>query len=176
MKLHSATRASGPAAWPWAREALDGTAHPTDTAWAWIHFVKLALNGYHENGIRFFDSADGYGSHPYIAQTLKQLPREKVTILTKTDNRTAAGARADVERFRKELGVDMIDIILVHVVTEADWNVRYRGVMDVLQKPSRKASSAPTASPATPSRRCAPRPQSRGWKSTSPASTPSAAI
>ena len=101
-------------------------------------FVKLALNGYHENGIRFFDSADGYGSHPYIAQTLKQLPREKVTILTKTDNRTAAGARADVERFRKELGVDMIDIILVHVVTEADWNVRYRGVMDVLSEAKQK--------------------------------------
>jgi aryl-alcohol dehydrogenase-like predicted oxidoreductase len=101
-------------------------------------FVKLALNGYHENGIRFFDSADGYGSHPYIAQTLKQLPREKVTILTKTDNRTAAGARADVERFRKELGVDMIDIILVHVVTEADWNTRYRGVMDVLSEAKEK--------------------------------------
>ena len=101
-------------------------------------FVKLALNGYHENGIRFFDSADGYGSHPYIAQTLKQLPREKVTILTKTDNRTAAGARADVDRFRKELGVDMIDIVLVHVVTEADWNTRYRGVMDVLSEAKQK--------------------------------------
>ena len=101
-------------------------------------FVKLALNGYHENGIRFFDSADGYGSHPYIAQTLKQLPREKVTILTKTDNRTAAGARADVDRFRKELGVDMIDIILIHVVTEADWNTRYRGVMDVLSEAKQK--------------------------------------
>ncbi len=101
-------------------------------------FVSLALNGYHQNGIRFFDTADGYGSHPYVAAAVKQLPREKVTILTKTDNRTAAGARTDLDRFRKELGVDMIDIVLIHVVTEADWNTRYRGVMDVLAEAKQK--------------------------------------
>jgi hypothetical protein len=26
--------------------------------------TKLLLDGYHENGLRFFDSADSYGSHP----------------------------------------------------------------------------------------------------------------
>src|SRR5271154_6133860 len=29
-------------------------------------FVRLLLNGYHENGLRFFDGGDSYGSHPYI--------------------------------------------------------------------------------------------------------------
>jgi aryl-alcohol dehydrogenase-like predicted oxidoreductase len=101
-------------------------------------FVNLLLNGYHENGLRFFDSADSYGSHPYVAAALKQLPRDKVTILTKTDNRSAAGVRADLDRFRKELGIDMIDIVLVHVVTEADWTTRYRGVMDVLSEAKEK--------------------------------------
>ena len=101
-------------------------------------FVNLLLNGYHENGLRFFDTADSYGSHPYMAAALKQLPRDKVTVLTKTDNRTAAGVRADLDRFRKELGVDMIDIVLVHVVTEADWTTRYRGVMDVLSEAKQK--------------------------------------
>ncbi len=81
-------------------------------------FVKLALNGYHENGLRFFDTADGYGSHPYVAAALKQLPREKITVLTQTDTRNAAGVRADLEQYRKELGVDIIDIVLIHVVTE----------------------------------------------------------
>jgi len=47
-------------------------------------------------------------------------------------------ARADVERFRKELGVDMIDIVLIHVVTEADWTTRYRPVMDVLSEAKEK--------------------------------------
>ena len=101
-------------------------------------FVNLLLNGYHENGLRFFDAADSYGSHPYVAAALKQLPRDKVTVMTKTDNRHAAGVRADLERFRKELGVDVIDIVLVHCVMEADWNTRYRPVMDVLSEAKEK--------------------------------------
>src|ERR1700761_5046884 len=57
-------------------------------------FVTLLLDGYHENGLRFFDTADSYGSHPYVAAAIKQLPRDKVTVLTKTDTRDAAGVRA----------------------------------------------------------------------------------
>jgi len=101
-------------------------------------FVDLLLNGYHENGLRFFDTADSYGSHFGVAAAIKQLPRDKVTVMTKTDNRTAAGVRADLERFRKELGVDTIDIVLVHCVTEADWTTRYRPVMDVLSEAKEK--------------------------------------
>jgi hypothetical protein len=29
--------------------------------------TNLLLNGFHDNGLRFFDSADSYGSHPYVA-------------------------------------------------------------------------------------------------------------
>src|ERR1700756_6005301 len=76
-------------------------------------FTTLLLNGYHENGLRFFDSADSYGSHPYVAAAIKQLPRDKVTVLTKTDTRDAAGVRADLDRFRRELGIDYIDIVLI---------------------------------------------------------------
>lgn len=100
--------------------------------------TNLLLNGYHENGLRFFDSADSYGSHPYVAAALKQLPRDKVTILTKTDTRDAAGVRADLDRFRRELGTDHIDVVLIHCVTEGDWTTRYRGAMDVLSEAKQK--------------------------------------
>jgi 1-deoxyxylulose-5-phosphate synthase len=100
--------------------------------------TNLLLNGYHDNGLRFFDSADSYGSHPYVASAIKQLPRDKVTVLTKTDTRDPAGVRADLDRFRKELGVDYIDIVLIHCVTEGDWTTRYRGVMDVLSEAKQK--------------------------------------
>ncbi len=100
--------------------------------------TTLLLNGYHENGLRFFDSADSYGSHPYVAAALKQLPRDKVTVLTKTDNRDPAGLRTDLDRFRKELGVDYIDIVLIHCTTVGDWTTRYRGVMDVLSEAKQK--------------------------------------
>jgi len=101
-------------------------------------FTSLLLNGYHENGLRFFDAADSYGSHPYVAEALKQIPRDKVTVLTKTDTRDAAGVRADLDRFRKELGIEQIDIVLIHCVTEGDWTTRYRGVMDVLSEAKEK--------------------------------------
>lgn len=101
-------------------------------------FVRLLLEGYNDNGLRFYDTADAYGSHPYVAAAVKQLPRDKVTILTKTDNRDPAGVRSDLDRFRRELGVDYIDIVLIHCVTESDWTTRYRGIMDVLSEAKQK--------------------------------------
>jgi aryl-alcohol dehydrogenase-like predicted oxidoreductase len=97
----------------------------------------LLLNGY-DQGLRFLDSADAYGSHPHVAQTLKHVSRDKVTVLTKTWARDAATARDDLDRFRKELGTDHIDICLMHCLTEGDWTERYRGVMDVLSEAKQK--------------------------------------
>lgn len=99
--------------------------------------TALLVNGY-ENGLRFFDTADSYGSHPYVASALKHVPRDKVVVMTKTDTRDAKGVRADLDRYRRELGTDYIDICLVHCVTEADWTTRYRGVMDVLSEAKEK--------------------------------------
>ena len=97
----------------------------------------LLLNGY-DHGLRFFDSADSYGSHPHVAEALKHVPRDKVTVLTKTWARDATSARADLERFRRELGTDHLDICLMHCLTEPDWTDRYRGVMDVLSEAKEK--------------------------------------
>lgn len=98
---------------------------------------QLLLNGY-EQGLRFFDAADSYGSHPGVAEALRQVPRDKVTVLTKTWSREPAAARADIDRFRKELGTDYIDVLLMHCLTEGDWTSRYRGVMDVFEEAKQK--------------------------------------
>src|SRR5271169_5133632 len=111
--------------------------HSHQTALGVQGLSGLLLNGY-EHGLRFFDSADSYGSHPHVAEALKQVPRDKVTVLTKTFSRDAASARADLDRFRRELGTDYLDICLIHCVTEADWTDRYRGVLDVLSEAKEK--------------------------------------
>jgi len=111
--------------------------HSHQTALGVKGLSDLLLNGY-DHGLRFFDSADSYGSHPHVAEALKHVPRDKVTVLTKTFSRDPAGARADIERFRRELGIDHIDICLMHCVTEGDWTERYRGVMDVLSEAKQK--------------------------------------
>jgi len=99
--------------------------------------VNLLLNGY-DNGLRLFDTADSYGSHVHVAGALKHLPRDKVTVLTKTDSRDAAGVRADLDRFRRELGTDYLDIVLLHCITEGDWTERYKGAMDLLSEAKQK--------------------------------------
>jgi aryl-alcohol dehydrogenase-like predicted oxidoreductase len=111
--------------------------HSHQTALGVDGLSKLLLNGY-DNGLRFFDAADSYGSHPHVAEALKHVPRDKVTVLTKTWARDPVTARADLDRFRKELGTDYLDICLMHCVTEADWTERYRGVMDVLSEAKEK--------------------------------------
>ena len=95
---------------------------------------RLLLNGFHENGLRFFDAADSYGSHPHLAAALKQLDRSKVTILTKSWAREPGEMRSDLERFRRELGTEQIDIVLMHCLTEGDWTTRYRAAMEVLEE------------------------------------------
>jgi 1-deoxyxylulose-5-phosphate synthase len=111
--------------------------HSHQTALGVKGLSEVLLNGY-DHGLRFFDAADSYGSHPHVAEALKHVPRDKVTVLTKTFSRDPKEARADIDRFRRELGTDYLDICLMHCVTEADWTDRYRGVMDVLSEAKQK--------------------------------------
>jgi 1-deoxyxylulose-5-phosphate synthase len=111
--------------------------HSHQTALGIDGLSALLLNGY-DHGLRFFDAADSYGSHPHVAEALKHVSRDKVTVLTKTWARDPGTARADLDRFRKELGTDYLDICLMHCVTEADWTERYRSVMDVFSEAKEK--------------------------------------
>ena len=111
--------------------------HSHQTALGIQGLSNLLVNGY-DHGLRFFDSADSYGSHPHVAEALKHVPRDKVTVLTKSWARDADGMRADLDRLRKELGTDYLDICLMHCVTEADWTDRFRGAMDVLSEAKQK--------------------------------------
>src|SRR5215469_11490337 len=99
--------------------------------------TRLLQTGY-DRGLTFFDTADSYGSHPEVAEAVSRLPREKVVIMTKCDSRDPKDAKADLDRYRRELKTDYIDILLIHCVTEGDWTERYRGVMDVFSEAKQK--------------------------------------
>src|SRR6266446_4388652 len=111
--------------------------HSHQTALGIKGLSDLLLNGC-DHGLRFFDSADSYGSHPHVAEALKHVPRDKVTVLTKTWARDPASARADLDRFRRELGTEHFDVCLMHCLTEGDWTERDQGVMDVLSEAKQK--------------------------------------
>jgi aryl-alcohol dehydrogenase-like predicted oxidoreductase len=95
--------------------------------------VPLLVGGF-DSGLTFFDTADSYGSHPEVAAALKQISRDKAIVMTKCDERDPKRAKADIDRYLRELGTDYIDICLIHCVTEDDWTTRYRGVMDVFEE------------------------------------------
>ncbi|MBO0910831.1 MAG: aldo/keto reductase [Acidobacteria bacterium] len=111
--------------------------HSHQTALGVRGLSALLVNGY-DHGLSFFDAADSYGSHPHVAEALKHVPRDKVTVLTKSWARNPAEMRADLDRFRRELGIEHIDVVLMHCLTEGDWTERYKGVMDVLSDAKQK--------------------------------------
>jgi aryl-alcohol dehydrogenase-like predicted oxidoreductase len=87
-----------------------------------------------EHGLTFWDLADDYGSHPGAKEALKTVPRDRVVLLTKTEAAEEKTMRADLDRFRRELGVDVIDIVLLHCMFHADWPRRQQGPMAVLSE------------------------------------------
>jgi aryl-alcohol dehydrogenase-like predicted oxidoreductase len=111
--------------------------HSNQTALGLVGLSRLLQNGY-DNGLRFFDAADSYGSHPHVADALKHLDRSKVTVLTKSWARSGPEMRADLDRFRRELNTDYLDIVLMHCVTEADWTAQFRSAMEALSDAKQK--------------------------------------
>ena len=88
----------------------------------------------YDNGVTFWDSADQYGSHPHVKTALENVPREKVAIMTKTHAKTYDEMRKDLDRYRREIGTDYLDIVLLHAVREADWPEQRKGAMEYLSE------------------------------------------
>ncbi|MEZ5403335.1 MAG: aldo/keto reductase [Bryobacteraceae bacterium] len=99
--------------------------------------ADLFRAGY-DNGITFWDAADQYGTHLHVREGLKNVAREKVTILSKTHATTAKEMRADLDRFRRELNTDYIDILLLHAMMDGNWDERKRGAMEVIDEAQQK--------------------------------------
>jgi len=95
---------------------------------AFTKVVRYAI----DQGICFFDVADQYGSHTYLREALKGVPREQYVIQTKTHATNVPDARSHLERYRMELGVDYIDIVLLHCMTKEGWPAENQGSMEYL--------------------------------------------
>jgi aryl-alcohol dehydrogenase-like predicted oxidoreductase len=91
-----------------------------------------------DQGLNLWDLADQYGSHPHARLALRTVPRDRVVVLTKTHASTEAEMRADLDRFRREIGTDRLDIVLLHCMTSADWPRQKAGAMTVLAEAKQK--------------------------------------
>ena len=94
----------------------------------------------YEKGLRFFDCADSYGTHPFTAAALKGVPRESYTLSSKMwvgpggiPEPERPGADVVVDRFRKELSTDYLDLVQLHCMTDAKWTDKQKKQMDILE-------------------------------------------
>jgi len=102
------------------------------------NFIKIARHAW-EKGIHFLDTADSYGSHTFAREVLKELPREKVTLLSKmwtTDTRwqKAGNVPETLDRFRMETGSEYFDIVLMHCMLNGNWKEEKKAFMEGLSK------------------------------------------
>lgn len=116
----------------------NGWAHRSEqTALGLDGLANLLRSGW-ERGINLWDAADQYGSHPHVARALRGLPRERVVVVTKTTAQDHRHAAQDVERFRRELNSETLDVVLLHFLSRGDWPKRYAGAMDALSQAQTK--------------------------------------
>jgi len=122
-----------------------GNRQSNHTRMGFDKLVDLFQHDY-DHGITFFDLADLYGSHVYFREALRNLPREKVAILSKLWFRydgnpsevpadfKRRSARMAVERFRHELSTDYLDVILMHCLTTPAWEEEMQPYMEALSQ------------------------------------------
>jgi aryl-alcohol dehydrogenase-like predicted oxidoreductase len=95
----------------------------------------------YDRGIRMFDCADTYGTHGLVAEALKGMDREEIVLTSKIWTRSGGipeperpDANIVVDRFRKELNTDYIDVVQIHCMEDAAWTDNERRQMDVMEE------------------------------------------
>jgi len=94
----------------------------------------------YDKGFRNFDCADTYGTHGLLAEVLPKMNREELTITSKIWTRGGGipeperpDANLVVDRFRKELNTDYIDLVQIHCMVETNWTETQKKQMDILE-------------------------------------------
>lgn len=99
-------------------------------------FKRLAQNAY-DKGMKFYDMAEAYGSHRFVGESIKNMPREELTLLTKitsTSGLSANATRQRIDNFHREVGTDYFDIVLMHYMTSGGWASSRAGAMEGLAR------------------------------------------
>ena len=99
-------------------------------------FSRLIRYAY-DQGIRYIDTSESYGTHTMVREAIKGLPREKLFIQSKMPG--VPEKPLDVlDRYRKELGVDYIDSLLIHCAVKPDWDESRKRLVDAFEEAKNK--------------------------------------
>ncbi|MCY3018399.1 MAG: aldo/keto reductase [Planctomycetota bacterium] len=102
---------------------------------------EALLHHEYDQGVRLFDCADLYGSHPFVGRVLQGKPREGYQIVTKLwvkegglPEKERPDADVCIKRFLKELDMEYLDLVQFHCMTSGKWPEELRKQMDILDK------------------------------------------
>jgi hypothetical protein len=97
-------------------------------------FTKLVRYAY-DRGIRFFETAESYKGMPeMLAIALKGIPRDTYRLMTKMRSTDATDLPTAVDRLRKQLGTEYIDIALLHCVRTKGWAEEFKPIRDTFSE------------------------------------------
>jgi len=109
--------------------------------------LQALFRGAYERGVRVFDLADLYGTHPYLIPALKALPRRDYTVISKIwwrqggiPEKERPDADIVIQRFLKELNTDYIDLVLLHCVESPKWPEELQKQMTILANLKKKGT------------------------------------
>ena len=90
-----------------------------------------------DKGVTYIDTAESYQTHEWVRQAVKGISREKLYIQSKMPG-TPAKPLEVLDRYRKELGVEYIDSLLVHCACTKNWDDERKRTMDALSEAKEK--------------------------------------
>jgi hypothetical protein len=101
-------------------------------------FTRLVRYAY-DKGIRFFETADAYTGMPVmLGNALKGIPRDSYKLMTKYRLKTTDDPAVTVDRLRKDLNAEYVDIMLLHCVRSNTWPADFEKLRDGLSEAKQK--------------------------------------
>jgi aryl-alcohol dehydrogenase-like predicted oxidoreductase len=101
-------------------------------------FTKVVRHAY-DRGVRFFETADSYREMPgMLATALKGVPRDSYRLMTKYRLKEQEDIRGTIDRLRRDLSTEYVDIMLLHCVRTPTWPEDFKRLRDEFSEAKQK--------------------------------------
>ena len=95
----------------------------------------------YDKGLRLYDLADLYGSHPIVAKALDGKPRDSYTLVSKLwyhngglPEQERPDADVVLKRFLKECRTDYLDVLQIHCMMDGQWAGKFEKQMEIMER------------------------------------------
>ncbi len=91
-----------------------------------------AIRKSYELGVNFYDTAQGYGTYPHLAEGFKGIPRDRLVVASKSHAASYDDMKSAVDDCLKELSLEQVGIFHLHQVYSTENLNSRRGALDCL--------------------------------------------